>query len=102
MLNKGISFGLFSSIPVWVIALVLICLVVYAVLPAQVGKVRELWGRVGVILIVFGGVGNLVSRVIYGGVRDYWNFFGLFYNNIWDYLITLGLIIYGYTYFVRR
>ena len=96
MLNKGISFGLFAGMPIWVFVLVLILLVAYAV------KMRELWGRVGVILIVIGGGMNTMSRLGYGGVVDYWKFFGLFYNNLADYLIFGGLCLYGYTYIVRR
>lgn len=96
MINTGVSFNLFPGIASWVIFVVLIGLVVYAV------KMRELWGRVGVVFIVAGGAGNLVSRVMYGGVVDNWNFFGLFYNNVWDYIIFVGIVIYGYTYIVRR
>lgn len=88
MLNKGISFGLFGGIPAWVIGLFLIGFVVYAV------KMRELWGRVGILLIVIGGAGNLAQRVMYGGVVDNWNFLGLFYNNLWDYVIGAGVAIY--------
>lgn len=88
VINMGVSFGLFKGISAWVIVIVLLGLVVYAL------KMRELWGRVGVGLIVLGGVGNLVSRVKYGGVVDNLNFLGLFYNNVWDYLIVIGAIIY--------
>lgn len=96
MLNKGIAFGLLTNLPVWIFVLVLLVLVYYA------GKMRELWGRVGVVLIILGGVGNLVSRLKYGGVVDNWSFFGLVYNNLADYLIFIGLVIYGYSYYFRR
>lgn len=93
MLNNGISFGLFGNIPVWIVVVVWICLLVYAV------KMRELWERIGVGMVLIGGVGNLVSRVWYGGVVDNWNFLGLFYNNLWDYLITSGVIVYIVSHF---
>lgn len=96
MLNQGIAFGLFPGIPVWFITVVLIALIVYAV------KVRELWGRVGLILIISGGAMNLASRILYGGVVDNLVLVGMLYNNLADYLIFFGLFIYGYTYFVRR
>jgi len=89
MINSGVAFGLYPGIPWWVIALVLLGLIIYAV------KMRELWGRVGVGLIIVGGAGNLVSRWVNGGVVDNWNFLGLFYNNVWDYLIVAGLVVYG-------
>lgn len=94
MLNRGISFGVWPGIPVWVIVLVLLGLLVYVVVPAGAGKMRELWGRVGLGLIILGGAGNLVSRLMYGGVIDNLNFFGLFYNNIWDWMIGVGVGIY--------
>jgi lipoprotein signal peptidase len=63
-------------------------LIIYAV------KMRELWRRVGVGLIIVGGIGNLVSRLQYGGVLDNLSFFGLFYNNIWDWIIAVGVLVY--------
>lgn len=96
MINNGISFGLLPGISTWILIGVLVGLIIYAV------KMRELWGRVGVGLVIAGGMGNLVQRTMYGGVIDNWNFFGLFYNNVWDYLIFIGGVIYGYTYFIRR
>lgn len=91
MLNKGISFGLFPGVSGILVAFVLLGLVMYA------RKVKDVWGRVGVILIIIGGAGNLYSRLVYGGVVDNLNFFGLFYNNVWDYLITVGIVIYIYS-----
>lgn len=96
MLNKGIAFGVLPNLPGWIFVLVLLLLVFYA------GKMRELWAKVGVWLIVIGGVGNLVNRAMFGGVVDNWDFFGLLYNNKWDYLIFFGLVIYGYTCYFRR
>lgn len=88
MLNNGISFGLFGNIPLWIVVVVWICLLVCAV------KMRELWERVGVGMVLVGGAGNLASRVWYGGVVDNWSFFGLFYNNVWDWIIGVGVVIY--------
>lgn len=96
MLNPGISFGLFPSLPIWLFSIILLGLIIYAL------KMRELVGRIGLVMIIVGGVGNLMSRIIYGGVVDNLNLFGLVYNNPSDYLIFFGLIIYGYTYFIRR
>ncbi len=87
MLNKGISFGFLPGISNVLIALVLIGLIVYAV------KVRELIVRLSLGLMVIGGSGNLYQRIMYGGVVDNLNFFGLFYNNVFDYLIVIGVII---------
>lgn len=88
MLNQGVAFGLFEGIPVWIIGLIWIGLFIYAV------KMRELWGRVGLDLMLFGGAGNIISRMQSGGVVDNLNFFGLFYNNVWDWIIGIGVGIY--------
>ena len=96
MINQGVAFGFLPGLSVWIFGLVLAGLAFYAV------KMRELWGRVGVVLIILGGVGNLVSRILYGGVVDNLNFFGLVYNNYADYLIGMGVILYGYSYYFRR
>ena len=88
MLNFGSTFGLFPGLPHWVYLALIIYLFVIAV------KMRELWGRAGIVLVIVGGVGNLASRVLNGGVVDNWNFFGFFYNNVWDYLIFTGVVTY--------
>lgn len=96
MLNEGISFGVMQGIPVWVVGVVWICLFVYA------GKMRELWERVGVILILVGGAGNIISRIVYGGVVDNLSFFGVLHNNVWDYLIFAGLVVYAIQVFRHK
>lgn len=88
-LNEGISFGLFRGISAWIIGFLLVWLIVLAV------KTRELTARIGLSLMIVGGAMNLHSRVVYGGVRDYWNFLGLFSNNLADWIISIGLIIYA-------
>lgn len=95
-MNYGVAFSLWQGIPVWIIGVVLVGLMIYAV------KMRELWGRVGVILMLVGGCGNLIQRIVYGGVVDNWNFLGLFYNNVWDYLIVGGVLIVVYQGFRRK
>jgi len=101
-LNQGISFGLLPGISVWIEVIFVVLLGVYAVMPAHAGKTRELWGRIGLLMMIVGGGLNVFSRVVHGGVLDYWNFLGLFYNNLADYLIFFGIVVYGCSYFVRR
>ncbi len=96
MLNEGISGGFWPGFPVWGVGIVWLGLMLYA------AKMRELWERIGVVMILIGGGMNLFDRIRYGGVVDNLNFANLLYNNIWDYLIVGGLLIYGYSYFVRR
>ena len=87
MLNKGISFGFLPGISNVLIGVVIVSLVIYAL------KVRELIVRIGLGLMIIGGMGNLHQRVMYGGVVDNLDFFGLFYNNAFDYLIVGGVVL---------
>lgn len=96
MVNEGVAFGLWQGIPVGVVGIVWLVLFYVAL------KMRELWERIGAILILIGGGMNIYDRLRYGGVVDSLNFANVLYNNIWDYLIVAGLLIYGYSYFVRR
>lgn len=59
--------------------------------PAKQRLAIGAWGAV-----CAGGVGNAVEVVINGCVRDYINFFGLFHNNIFDFLVVGGLLMVSY------
>lgn len=96
MLNQGISFGLLQGVSLWFLIIIWLGLFVYAL------KMRELWERIGLGLILLGGAGNIFSRIWHGGVLDNLSLLGLLYNNWWDYLIFTGLMIYGYTHYFRR
>lgn len=76
--------------------LVIILLMIIAV------KTRESVARVGLGLVIIGGIMNTYQRVTSGVVVDNLPMFGLGYNNFADYLIFFGVLVYGYTYFVRR
>lgn len=45
-------------------------------------------------LILIGGIVNIIDRLMFGYVRDYWNFGGLFVNNLNDWLIGFGVLIF--------
>jgi len=59
---------------------------------------RSIW----LLTILVGGITNQLSRFVWGGVVDYLSFGGLFYNNLADYLIILGVVGYGYSGYLRR
>lgn len=46
----------------------------------------------GVVLILIGGISNLIDRIYLGYVRDYWHFGGVV-NNINDWIIGCGVIL---------
>jgi lipoprotein signal peptidase len=78
--NYGVSFGInlgvFSFLS---IIFVLILLVFW-------------WREKSLFLeiIIVGGTINLIDRLFFGGVSDYWYFFGV-YNNLADWLIGIGI-----------
>lgn len=80
--NYGISFGMNGVI---FIVLNIIFILIFLVLSVKKGR--------GYWLIFMGGLANLIERMVFGYVRDYWNFFGLgLYNNINDWIIGIGVL----------
>lgn len=80
--NRGVSFGVELGIWGWVVGLGLLIFLVVK------------WGKFfGSKLMIFGAIGNLVDRLELGVVRDYWNFFDIWINNIYDWVIVLGGIL---------
>jgi len=95
--NPGISYGLFpASSGVGTAVLVAVSLAAVAVL------IRLLWRTLspalalGYGLVIGGALGNLVDRLLYGKVADFFHFYGFGYDwyvfNIADLAITLGAI----------
>lgn len=62
------------------------------------------WKAWGWGLVLLGGALNLIEKIIYGWVNDYWQIPGTnIYNNINDYLIGLGVIqIFWYFLWKKR
>jgi len=45
-------------------------------------------------LVLIGGLINIVDRLVFGYVRDYWNFGGALINNLNDWLIGVGVLLF--------
>jgi signal peptidase II len=95
--NPGISYGLFpASSAAGTAALVGVSIAAVA------GLTWWLWGSTsraltaGFGLIIGGALGNLIDRLVYGRVADFFHFYGFGYDwyvfNIADLAITLGAI----------
>jgi len=54
------------------------------------GCKRSLVGNAGLFLVMFGGLMNLLQWAKFGCVIDFINFFGLFYFNSYDLMVTVG------------
>ena len=48
---------------------------------------------IGLLMVLVGGSANVISRMVWGGVPDYWSLLGLVSNNLADYLIAGGIIL---------
>jgi len=84
VINQGFAFGIKMGTE-WIfwIALSIVFVWLYQ---------KKMW------LVLAGGVANAVSRIVWGGVVDYWNLFGLFSNNLADWMIAGGVILYAIQY----
>ena len=102
--NYGINFGLFSgdnSSTRWIlIALALIiCVVVLYWVPREPGG---RWQNIAAGLLIGGALGNVIDRLIYGGVADFLNMSCCGINNPFSFNVAdiavflgaIGLIIF--------
>lgn len=87
LINRGISFGVLLNC--YVVALLTVlsfCLLIIF------WYIKKIWS-IGLILITSGGIGNLIDRLIYGGVEDFIKlpFIPLF--NLADIAICTGAVL---------
>jgi signal peptidase II len=99
--NPGISYGLFpASGRLGTLALEAATLAVILFLAWWLWKSRDSVVALGCGLIVGGGLGNLVDRLIYGRVADFFHFHGFGYDwyvfNLADLAVTLGAVAFVY------
>ncbi|MGH6827527.1 MAG: signal peptidase II [Rhizomicrobium sp.] len=95
--NPGISYGLFPASGIWGMALL-----VLVSLAAVAGLGYWLWGMtslslaIGVGLVIGGALGNLIDRLVYGRVADFFHFYAFGHDwyvfNVADTAIALGAI----------
>jgi len=96
--NPGISFGLFpaDSPEGTVILATLQILIVCGLGWWLLWHVHTRTLAIGLGLVIGGALGNLIDRLIYGRVADFFHFFALGYDwyvfNIADAAITLGVL----------
>jgi signal peptidase II len=96
--NPGISYGLFPAsgrLGTW--ALIGVSIIAIGVLGWLLWRASSRALAIGYGLIIGGALGNnLIDRVIYGKVADFFHFYGFGYDwyifNIADVAITLGAI----------
>jgi signal peptidase II len=96
--NPGISYGLFpASSVVGTAILVLVSLAAIAGLGYWLWGMTSLSLAIGVGLVIGGAIGNnLIDRVVYGRVADFFYFhafgYGFYVFNVADVAITFGAV----------
>ena len=95
--NPGISYGLFpASSMVGTVALILVSLAAIAGLGYWLWGMTSLSLGIGVGLVIGGALGNLIDRLVYGRVADFFYFhsfgYGFYVFNVADVAITFGAV----------
>lgn len=91
--NKGAAFGIMSNMR-WVFivfTLIIIAILIYIIIK---NKIQSKLFNISAILLIGGGIGNLIDRIFFGYVIDYLSvsFFPPVCNFA-DYCITAGTVI---------
>lgn len=93
--NPGISYGLFTALPVT--ALIAIMSAATLAILLWWLRAREPLVRSGLALILGGAVSHLVDRFIYGAVPDFfyfhWGDWGFYVFNLSDTAISIGVLL---------
>ncbi len=93
--NTGAGFGIFQNNTTALIVVTMIVLVCVTVFLIVAQKQNE-WLRISLILILGGGIGNIVDRIGLGYVRDFieYTFIKNFaICNVADFFVTLGAVM---------
>ena len=91
--NRGVAFGMFENMRWIFVALtsVIIVILLYIII---FKKIKSKMFLISSALIIGGGIGNLIDRVLYGYVIDYLqlSFFSPVCNFA-DYAVTVGTVL---------
>ena len=93
--NTGAAFSMLSDFT-WVLivlTLILCCLILYILLK---GSVRSALGRISLIFVFSGGIGNLIDRVFRGFVVDMFDFYLIDFAvfNVADIFVCCGCFLF--------
>lgn len=101
--NFGAAFSSLSGTGMWYF--IILTLVALVALSIWFMKNDDAWVDLALSLIIAGAIGNLIDRVVYGFVRDFFQFyifghpFAVF--NVADVCITLGCILLFLAFFAE-
>lgn len=99
--NPGISYGLFPATgPLGAVLQIGLILAIIVFMAWWLWKSTGLAVALGCGLVIGGGLGNLLDRLVYGRVADFFHFHAFGYDwyvfNIADVAITLGAVAFIY------
>lgn len=91
-LNSGVAFGIGENIPIISI------IIVYLTLALMVIKSKSGFGE---MLLLAGGAGNILDRLIYGKIIDWMKFGNLWFNLADGYIVAGTILIIVRIIFIR-
>jgi signal peptidase II len=94
--NRGISYGLFQAGGmVGTTVLTVFSFIAIAALSYWLSKVGRLALATGLGLVIGGALGNVIDRIVYGAVADFFHFYAFGHDwyvfNVADAAITVGV-----------
>ena len=105
--NSGIAFGLLDNLGnlgSWLLYLLVTGIIIYFTYLTL--KAESKTESFMMLLILSGGLGNVIDRTIYGYVVDFIHFnfngYSFYVFNFADSLITIGAILYIWFFFIRN
>tara|TARA_Y100001936_G_scaffold165324_1_gene161440 strand:- start:2436 stop:2912 length:477 start_codon:yes stop_codon:yes gene_type:complete len=105
--NSGIAFGLLDNLGnlgSWLLYLLVTGIIIYFTYLTL--KAESKTESFIMLLILSGGLGNVIDRTIYGYVVDFIHFnfngYSFYVFNFADSLITIGAILYIWFFFIRN
>lgn len=91
--NKGAAFGMLSDAR-WIFIVFTIVIIIALIIIIARKNINNRLFTIAVILIIGGGIGNLIDRIFYGYVVDYLSIsFFPPVCNFADYCITIGAVL---------
>ena len=104
--NRGASFGMLQGARVVFIIVTCLVLVGAAIYMFRTRKTQTLFLKISLSLIVSGAVGNLYDRILFGYVRDMFDFHEVYFPwvfNVADACLVIGSILLGiYILFIYK
>jgi len=96
--NPGVSYGLFpAGSTAGAIVLIVLSLAAVVALSYWMAKAERMILAVGLGLVIGGALGNVIDRMIYGAVADFFHFYAFGHDwyvfNVADAAITVGVVV---------